>query len=99
MSGMAEVNIQSPKLRYEKMLKTRDFGGVVFNLLPTPVEAIVKPDNATRLANVPSSRLINVVGYRKKDKLVLFARPGETDPIDRLYEGHIEDPPEDWMMS
>lgn len=78
------------------MFKTFNFGGVDFRLLPQPVEVVVKPEVARRLTNIPSSRSINVIGYQKEDRLVLFARPGETAPVDRLYEGHIQDPPERW---
>ena len=79
------------------MLKTFKFDGIEFRLLPDPVEATVKPDSAKRLSNIPSHRSINVIGYRKEDRLVLFAKPGDTVPVDRLYEGHIENPPEVWI--
>lgn len=81
------------------MLKTFNFGGVDFRRLPNPVEVMVKPESAKRLSNVPSHRVIHVLGrsVNENDKLVVFAKPGETTPIDRLYIGHIQDPPDKWV--
>ena len=81
------------------MLKTFELGGIKFHQLPHPVEVTVKADSAKRLSNIPSHRVIHVLGksVKKEEKLVAFAKPGDTKPIDRLYEGHIEEPPEEWM--
>ena len=78
------------------MLQTFRFQGEDYLLFPDPVEVQVRPEAARNLSKIPASRFIAVVGYCKKNRdIVLFAKPGSKEPVDRLYVGHLLNPPEE----
>lgn len=82
-------------LKVKKMVqRTRKFQGQRYSLFSEPIDAQVDPKSVKNLP-VPPSGLISIIGFREKKKLVLFAKRGSAVPIDRLWVGHLVDPPEE----
>lgn len=75
------------------MLQTKVVDSIPFQLLPEPVEVQVKPEPARNLfkASSNSTVKVTVIGCAKKNRLVLLGGG------DRLYVGHLVDPPEEWI--
>ena len=57
--------------------------------LPQPLPARVKPEVVKNLPTVPASGMISIVGYSKRDNLVLFSHLNSTEQVDRIYIGHL----------
>ena len=57
--------------------------------LPQPLPARVKPEVAKNLPTVPASGMISIVGYSRRDNLVLFSHVHSIEQVDRIYIGHL----------